>query len=138
MHTVKNNLITDKYRKILYLSQTVEGNLHDKALAGEMELNFSAGGVLMQDLGYQGYRPDRVKVVMPEKKQKNQTLSKEGKAYNKLISSIRVTVEHAMAGVKRLRTVKEKLRLRTDEILDRIMVIACGLHNLRIVYRNLS
>lgn len=138
MHMVKNNLLTDKHRKILYLSQTVEGSLHDKALADEMELNFSPGGVLMQDLGYLGYYPEKVRVVMPEKKQKNQKLSQEDKAYNRLISSMRVTVEHVMAGVKRLRVVKEKLRLRTEEIHDRIMLIACGLHNLRIAYRNLS
>lgn len=138
MHTVKNNLITDKNRKILYLSQTVEGSLHDKALADEMELDFPAEGVLMQDLGYLAYRPEKVRIVMPEKKQKNQKLSREDKAYNRLISSMRVTVEHVMAGVKRLRTVKEKLRLRTKGIHDKIMVIACGLHNLRIAYRNLS
>lgn len=138
MHTVKNNLITDKNKKILYLSQTVEGSLHDKALADEMELSFPPDGVLMQDLGYMGYEPEKVRVVMPVKKQKKQELSKEDKAYNKLISSMRVKVEHVMAGVKRLRAVKEKLRLRTEGIHDEIMLIACGIHNLRIAYRNLS
>jgi hypothetical protein len=138
MHTVKNNLISDKNNKILYLSQTVEGSLHDKALADEMELSFPSEGVLMQDLGYLGYEPEKVKVVMPVKKQKKQELSKEDKAYNKLISSMRVKVEHVMAGVKRLRTVKEKLRLRTEDIHDEIMLIACGIHNIRIDNRNLS
>lgn len=138
MHTVKNNLVTDKNRKILYLSQTVEGSLHDKVLADEMELSFPSEGVLMQDLGYLGYHPEKVRVVMPEKKQKNQKLSQEDKAYNRLISSMRVTVEHVMAGVKRLRVVKEKLRLRTEGIHDKIMLIACGLHNLRIANRKLS
>jgi hypothetical protein len=37
-----------------------------------------------------------------------------------------------------LRTVKEKLRLRSEGIHDKIMVIACGLHNLRVDNRNLS
>lgn len=138
MHTVKNNLITDKCRKILYLSQTVEGSLHDKTLADEMELAFPYEGVLMQDLGYLGYEPEKVKVVMPVKKQKKQELSQEDKAYNKLISSMRVKVEHVMAGVKRLRAVKEKLRLRTHDIYDEVMCIACGIHNLRTANRNLS
>lgn len=138
MHTVKNNLITDKYKKILYLSQTVEGSLHDKTLADEMELAFPCKGVLMQDLGYLGYEPEKVKVVMPVKKQKKQELSQEDKAYNKLISSMRVKVEHVMAGVKRLRAAKEKLRLRTQNIYDEIMCIACGIHNLRTANRNLS
>ena len=44
-----------------------------------MELIFPSGGVLMQDLGYIGYQPEKVKMVMPEKKPRNQKLSKETK-----------------------------------------------------------
>ncbi len=137
-HTVKNNLIINKEKKVLFLSSTVEGSMHDKALADEMELLFPPEGVLMQDLGFLGYSPDKVKVVMPEKKPKNQELCDEDKAFNQLVSSMRVTVEHAISGIKRLRTVQEKIRLRIEEIHDKVMLIACGLHNLRIEYRNLS
>lgn len=137
-HTVKNNLIINKEQRILFLSETVEGSMHDKALADEMQLNFSPEGVLMQDLGFLGYAPEKLKVVMPEKKPKNQQLSAEDKAFNKLVSSMRVTVEHAIAGVKRLRIVQEKIRLRIEHIHDTVMSIACGLQNLRIHYRNLS
>jgi hypothetical protein len=136
-HTVKNNLIINKEQQILYLSDTVEGSMHDKALADEMQLSFPAGGVLMQDLGFLGYAPDKVKVVMPEKKPKGQQLSSEDKAFNQLVSSMRVTVEHAISGIKRLRIVQDKIRLRIEDIHDRVMLIACGLHNLRIRYRNL-
>ena len=137
-HTVKNNLIINKEQRVLYLSATVEGSMHDKALADEMELFFPPEGVLMQDLGFLGYSPDKVKVVMPEKKPKNQQLSSEDKAFNQLVSSMRVTVEHAIGGIKRLRIVQEKIRLRIENIHDRVMLIACGLHNLRIGHRNLS
>ena len=137
-HTIKNNLIVNKKQLILYLSPTVEGKQHDKALAEEMELEFPSGGVLMQDLGFLGFVPDKIRVVMPEKKPKNQSLSSEDKAYNKLISSMRVAVEHAIGSVKRLRIVKDKIRLRIENIQDRSMLIAAGLHNLRISYRNLS
>jgi hypothetical protein len=41
-------------------------------------------------------------------------------------------VEHAIAGVKRCRIVKEVLRLTTDGIADLVMEIACGLHNFRV------
>lgn len=137
-HSVKNNLIINKEKRVLYLSPTVEGTLHDKALADQMELYFPSQGVMMQDLGFIGYAPEKVKVVMPEKKPKNQELSYDDKAFNKLISSMRVTVEHAIAGIKRLRIVQEKIRLRIEYIHDTVMSIACGLHNLRIHYRNLS
>ena len=137
-HTIKNNLIINKEKQILYLSPTVEGKQHDKTLAEEMELEFPSEGVLMQDLGFLGFEPDRIKVVMPEKKPKNQSLSSEDKAYNKLISSMRVVVEHAIGSVKRLRIVKDKIRMRIENIQDTVMLIAAGLHNLRINYRNLS
>ena len=41
-------------------------------------------------------------------------------------------VEHVIAGVKRCRIVKDVLRLTKDGISDLVMVIACGLHNLRV------
>ena len=54
------------------------------------------------------------------------------KLYNKLLSSTRITVEHANSGIKRLRIVKDVIRIHTSQIRDTVMVIACGLHNLRV------
>lgn len=50
---------------------------------------------------------------------------------NRVCSSARIVVEHAIAGIKRCRIVKDVLRLTTPGISDRVMEIACGLHNLR-------
>jgi hypothetical protein len=47
-----------------------------------------------------------------------------------------VVVEHAIAGVKRCRIVKDVLRLTKVDISDRVMEIACGLHNLRVSCRH--
>lgn len=85
MHTVKNNLITDKHQQILYLSPTVEGSLYDKKLADEIELEFPTEGVLMQDLGYIGYAPDRVRIVMPGKRKKMKRSQKMIKALTVLL-----------------------------------------------------
>ena len=52
------------------------------------------------------------------------------------MSRIRVPVEHVMAGLKRLNIAKEKIRLRIAGVRDRVMLIACGLHNLRTATRN--
>jgi len=54
---------------------------------------------------------------------------------NKLISSVRIVVENVIAGVKRMRIVKDLLRLTKDGISDRVMEMACGLHNLRVTCR---
>ncbi len=55
---------------------------------------------------------------------------------NRIFSRGRVVVEHVIAGVKRCRIVKEVLRLTIKGISDRVMEIACGLHNLRVSYRH--
>jgi hypothetical protein len=42
-----------------------------------------------------------------------------------------VAIEHILAGVKRVRIVKERFRNTKANFADRVMLIACGLHNLR-------
>ena len=58
------------------------------------------------------------------------------KFLNRVFSSVRVVVEHSICGIKRCRIVKEVLRLRRAGISDRVMEIACGLHNLRVSSRH--
>jgi hypothetical protein len=55
---------------------------------------------------------------------------------NRLFSSARIIVENVLAGVKRCRIVKEVLRLTIAGISDRVMEVACGLHNLRVSCRH--
>ncbi len=40
-----------------------------------------------------------------------------------------------ISGVKRCRIVKDELRLTKEHISDVVMEIACGLHNLRVTFR---
>jgi hypothetical protein len=58
------------------------------------------------------------------------------KFLNQVIASVRIVVEHVIAGIKRCRIVKETLRLTQDGISDLLMEIACGLHNLRVSQRH--
>jgi hypothetical protein len=46
-----------------------------------------------------------------------------------------VKVEHALAGAKRCRIVKDVLRNTKEGISDAAMEVACGLHNLRVDHR---
>ena len=57
------------------------------------------------------------------------------KRTNRKFARIRVRGEHALAGVKRARVVKDVLRNTKDGFSDLAMVIACGLHNLRVHIR---
>jgi DDE superfamily endonuclease len=62
-------------------------------------------------------------------------LSAAEKRHNRRISQVRVRVEHALAGVKRSRIVKDVLRNTKEDFSDLVMVLACGLHNVRVQYR---
>jgi hypothetical protein len=44
-------------------------------------------------------------------------------------------VEHAIAGVKRSRIVKDTLRNTKENFSDLVIEVACGLHNWRIQHR---
>ena len=63
-------------------------------------------------------------------------MSVHDKVLNGVIASARVVVEHVIAGVKRCRIVKDELRLTVAGVSDRVMEIACGLHNLRVSCRH--
>ena len=57
---------------------------------------------------------------------------------NRKLRRVRVRVEHALAGVKRCRIVKDVLRNTTAGSSDSAMEAACGLHNLRVKKRKRS
>ena len=135
-HTVKNNLIVNQQSQILFLSSTYPGSVHDKKIADEAGHYYPDQTVLVEDLGYQGYEPENISVLIPHKKPRGGELTQEQKDENTDMSRIRVPVEHVMAGLKRLNIAKEKIRLRIAGARDRVMLIACGLHNLRTAARS--
>ena len=135
-HNVKNNLLCDEQKRILWLSKTFDGSVHDKRIADEQPVRFPVGITVWQDTGFQGYNPENVIVKMPTKKPKGKELSQIQKQENKEISSFRILVEHAIGSVKQCRIVKERFRCTKFGFDDKVMLIACGLHNFRISLKN--
>lgn len=129
---MKNNLLCNTEKRILWLSRTYDGHVHDKKIMDEQPLSLPSGITLWQDTGFIGHYPDNVLIKMPKKKPKGKELSKEEKENNREISVFRILVEHAIGGVKKCRIVKERLRCRKFGFDDLVMLIACGLHNFRI------
>lgn len=119
-------------RKIIFLSETYEGKMHDKKIADEQPLEFDSEIELLQDSGFIGHHPKNARVRQPFKNTKLKRLTEEQKKENKMQASKRVRVEHAIGGVKRLRIVKDIFRNRRDGMIDMSMQVACGLHNLRL------
>lgn len=122
-------------RKILYLSSTYEGSIHDKKICDEEPFDFAEEIELLQDLGFQGHTPKNAIVKMPVRQSKHKKLTEEEKQENKMRSSKRITVEHAISGIKRCRVVKDRFRYRRYGYDDLVMELACGLHNFRVEHR---
>lgn len=66
-HTVKNLVLTDPDRRVLYLSQTYEGKKHDKAIADEEDYRFPDGTILYRVKGFHGYVPPGAAICQPKK-----------------------------------------------------------------------
>ncbi len=124
--------LCDQTQFVYFLSPTEGGRIHDKKMADEYALRLPVGSVLRQDLGLLGHAPAGVLVEMPHKKPPKQELTFAQKLYNQLLSPLRVVIEHAHSGIKRLRMAADTLRLRGEWARDTVMVVACGLHNLRV------
>lgn len=134
-HTVKNIVVIDVLCKIRFLSHTCEGKKHDKRAADEAGYTIPDGSTLYQDTGFQGFTLAGVKILQPKKKPRGRELTAEEKDSNRLISRVRIRIEHAIGGVKRYRIVKDKIRNWKEGFRDKVMETCCGLHNFRLDFR---
>ena len=135
-HSLKNNLMINADSKVVFLTASYEGRIHDKHIADITGYSPPPGSILYQDTGFQGNLTcPKVKIIQPKKKPKGGELTAEEKAMNREISSIRIRVEHAISGIKRYRIVKDKLRNYKKGFADLVMETCCGLHNFRLNFR---
>ena len=134
-HRKKNLLVTSHERRVVYLGPTSPGSVHDKKLADESELTYPPDTLLLKDTGFQGHEPPGIATLQPKKKPRGRELHPIQKTINQIISKARVTVEHAIAGVKRCRVVADTFRNWRAGMVDQVMLAASGLHNLRVAAR---
>jgi hypothetical protein len=135
-HTLKNTVVAGlDDRQIKYLGKTHEGKKQDKKICDDEGITVTAGSDLYRDSGFQGHDLPGVNIHQPKKKPRGGELSLVDKVQNRLISSVRVVVEHVIAGVKRCRIVKDIFRNTKEAYDDMVMELACGLHNFRSEHR---
>ena len=132
-HTVKNLIVTDEQAHILWLTQTKPGARQDYHRFKQAQIGdrLPTGVGVWVDLGFLGIEKDypHLDVAIPAKSSKNKPLTPAQKADNRVISTIRILVEHAIAGVKRFRCLTDTYRNRGQALADQFMLIACGLWN---------
>jgi hypothetical protein len=129
---LKNLLLINAPLRIVFLSETQPGSVHDKRLADTTPYPLPAGSQLLQDLGFQGFTLEGVEILQPTKKPRGKELTPTQKADNREIARRRVRIEHVNSSVKRCRMLKETIRMWKDGIRDMVMEIGCALHNLRV------
>jgi hypothetical protein len=138
-HTVNNTgVVTLKSRCVPDLSGTYEGKKHDKTICDDEQPTCPEGSTLDKDTGFQGDEPVGVTTQQPKNKPRGQDLSEEEQHRKTLISTGRIIVEHVMSGIKRCRIVNDVFRNTKETFVDLVMVIACGLHNVRTACRSKS
>ena len=67
-HTVKNNLLMTVNSKVVLLTPSYEGRLHDKRIADMTGYSLPRGSYLYQDSGFQGFSVAGVKMIQLMKK----------------------------------------------------------------------
>jgi hypothetical protein len=135
-HPDKNLLLVNaNTKKVVYLSPTVAGTTHDKQATDDAQRMYPHSATLDKDTGFQGDEPAGIPTRQPPKKPQGKAWSVSEQCTTTLFSRARVVVEHTTSGVKRCHIVTDVLRLTKEGISDRVMEMACGLHNLRVSCR---
>ena len=135
-HTRKNIYLVNKGRKILYLSPTKSGKIHDFKQFKKMGIidAIPEDTDILADKGFIGIDDvSNHQTFVPKKKPKNDFLTPEEKEDNSLISSIRIKVEHAIGGVKRLGIATNIFRGRFGSD-DRFTFVSAALWNFHLQY----
>jgi DDE superfamily endonuclease len=129
---LKNLLLINTALRILFLSDTHPGRVHDKRIVDTTPYPLPAGSQLLQDLGFQAFTLDGVTIMQPTKKPCGQELTRAQKARNRKLARRRVRIEHVNSSVKRCRMLKETIRVWKAGVRDMVMEIGCALHNFRV------
>lgn len=129
--TRKTIVVVDENKRILILTQTKSGRRHDKRLLDKSGLpNVIPGNVaIFADTGLQGIQTDHPNTLIPKKATKNHPLTEEDKQNNRIISGLRIVVEHAIGGMKRFKAAADIYRNRIPNTDDLFHLLCAGLWN---------
>jgi hypothetical protein len=133
-HMKKSIISVNEKKQILIMTTTKSARRHDKRLADKNSLfeHIPEEVAIWTDTGFQGVLKQHQNTLIPKKGSKRNPLTIKEKEENRIISSFRVVVEHAIAGIKRFKAYADVWRGKIQEMDDKIMRIACGLWNLHI------
>lgn len=132
-HMRKNIVVTNEKKSILVLTPSKHGKVHDKRLEGKtlLDVRLPEEVTAIVDTGFQGFQRLHANTLIPKKKPPGGFLTDAEKSMNRLISSVRINVEHAIGGMKRFSAVSHIYRNKNG-FDDQLVRAAAGLWNLHV------
>jgi hypothetical protein len=129
--TRKTIVISDENKKILILTPTRSGRRHDKRIIDKSGLIKTLPDKITAwaDTGFQGIQKDHSNTQIPKKGTKNNPLTIEDKQNNRIISGLRIVVEHVIGGMKRFKAAADIYRNRIPNTDDKFHLLSAGLWN---------
>jgi hypothetical protein len=114
----------DKKTQKIICTSFSKGRRHDFRLFKESKLHLHPTIKVLVDTGYQGLQKLHGNTLLPKKKSKKQSLSREDKKNNQAIASERVANEHAIGRLKRFKIIADRYRNRRKRFGLRFNLIA--------------
>jgi len=128
-HTNKTEIRVTPKGRIVHVSKTNPGSVHDFALYKKEE-PLPRDTIGLADSGYQGLDKRHVKTKIPIKGSKKNPLDAEAKASNRALSRIRIKVENVLANIKTFKILSERYRNKNKRYNLKFNIIA-GIVNLK-------
>ncbi|WP_349967716.1 transposase family protein [Wolbachia endosymbiont of Armadillidium arcangelii] len=98
-NTIKTEIIIEETGKILSVSKSHRGRVHD-FLIRKQEKFLSTNSIKYADSGYQGWQKLQSNVLIPYKKYRKKLLTAEQKEHNQKLASFRMRVENKIREIK--------------------------------------
>ena len=127
-HTIKAEIITTEKGRIVSVSKSSPGTVHDITMRRK-GTPLPPQAKAYADSGYQGYQEEHKNLEIPYKSSKNNPLTKDEKEYNHALSSFRVRIEHTIGKIKNFKILSERYRYAKNTHSTKMAVVA-GIVNL--------
>jgi hypothetical protein len=113
--------VVDKLTRKIICTAFANGKRHDFRLFKDSKTHIQPKTLAELDTGIKKIHANS---ILPKKRTKNNPLTHEDKAFNRAISSERVTNEHAIGFIKRFKIISERYRNRRKRFCLRFNLIA--------------
>lgn len=127
-HTLKTQIVVDKRSSVIICTNFCNGKTHDFKLFKNSGVRWVQKIRGIVDSGYTGIKKLQSSSLLPIKRFRGKTLSKEDKQTNRAISSERALNENVIGRLKRFKILADKYRNRRKRFGLRFNLIA-GIHN---------